>query len=298
MQKKIAIIEIQQETNSFSPVLTTLEDFKAAALGYGEEVLAISKIHSTKQIAGFLKAVSKYGEGQIEVIPIITAWSTSGGPVEKQVYEGFKTYVIGALQNHSNLDGIFLSMHGAMGVEGMRDPESDMLHAIRHVCGEHIPIGVAFDLHANVTRETVRLATFITSYHTNPHRDHFGTGLRTGKILIDTVLGKVQPVMAFRKMKLLKGGGFTIDFLSPMRKIFQWMKFMEKRPGILSLSTFMVHIWLDDPELGWSTVVVTDGNRQLAEDLAEELADMNWQVRHVAHSTTLSVDWSTARPSE
>jgi microcystin degradation protein MlrC len=29
--------------------------------------------------------------------------------------------------------------------------------------------------------------------------------------------------------------------------------------------------------------VVTDGNRKLAEDLADELAEMNWQVRHVAH---------------
>jgi microcystin degradation protein MlrC len=134
----------------------------------------------------------------------------------------------------------------------------------------------------------VSLATFITAYHTNPHRDHFQTGLRTGKILIDTVLGKVKPVMAFRKMRLLKGGGFTIDFLSPMRKIFHWMKVMERKPGVLSVSTFMVHIWLDDPELGWSTVVVTDGDRQLADDLAEELAEMNWQVRQIAHPQPVS----------
>ncbi|MDO1449507.1 M81 family metallopeptidase [Rhodocytophaga aerolata] len=288
MQKKIAIIEIQQETNSFSPVLTTLEDFKAAALGYGEDVLAISDIHSTKQIAGFLKAVRTYGKGQIGVVPVITAWSTSGGPVAMQVYQGFKAHVLTTLQQNPALDGIFLSMHGAMGVEGMRDPESDMLQAIRQVCGEQIPIGVAFDLHANVTAETVRQATFITAYRTNPHRDHFQTGFRTGKILIETIQGKVKPVMAFRKLRLLKGGGFTIDFLSPMRKIFQWMKMMEKKPDVLSISTFMVHIWLDDPELGWSTVVVTDGKRKLAEELAETLADMNWQVRHITHPQPVS----------
>lgn len=290
MQKKIAIIEIQQETNSFSPVLTTLEDFEAVALGYGAEVLGISKLHPTKQIAGFLKAVDNYGKGQIAVVPVITAWATSGGPIEKQVYHGFKAHIIQTLLANPALDGIFLSMHGAMGVEDMRDPESDILLAIRQVCGDLIPIGVAFDLHANVTRETVRLATFITAYHTNPHRDHFHTGFRTGKILIDTVFGKVKPVMAFRKMKLLKGGGITIDFLPPMGKIFRWMKAIEKNPEVLSVATFMVHIWLDDPELGWSTVVVTDGNLTLADNLAEELADRNWQVRKAAHPQPVNAD--------
>jgi microcystin degradation protein MlrC len=261
-----------------------LEDFKAGALGYGaEEVMAFSKIHNKKQIAGFLGAVAKFGNNQITVIPIITAWATSGGPLEFNLYHGFKQYIMESLRQLTDLSGIFLSMHGAMGVEGMQDPESDILREIRQIVGNHVPIGVAFDLHANVTQEIVNLSTFITGYRTNPHRDHYQVGFRTGKILIDTALGKIKPVMAFRKMKLLKGGGFTIDFLSPMRKIFQRMKAMEKQPGVLCVSNFMVHIWLDDPELGWSTIVITDNNRPLAEELAEELAELNWDVRHVPH---------------
>jgi microcystin degradation protein MlrC len=177
MQKKIAIIELQQETNSFSPVLTTLEDFKAGALGYGaEEVMVFSKIHNKKQIAGFLGAVSKFGNNQITVIPIITAWATSGGPLEFNLYHGFKQYIMESLRQLTDLSGIFLSMHGAMGVEGMQDPESDILREIRQIVGNHVPIGVAFDLHANVTQEIVNLSTFITGYRTNPHRDHYQVG--------------------------------------------------------------------------------------------------------------------------
>lgn len=152
MRKKIAVIEIQQETNSFSPVLTTLTDFKAGALAYDEEVIAFSKIYSTKQIAGFLGAVRKFGNHAIEVIPVITAWATSGGPVEREVYEGFKQQIVKVLTKYPDLDGIFLSMHGAMGVEGIRDPETDILLLIRQLCGLQIPIGLALDLHANVTR--------------------------------------------------------------------------------------------------------------------------------------------------
>jgi microcystin degradation protein MlrC len=282
MKKKIAIVELQQETNSFSPVPTTWQDFKSLALFYGDELLTVGRTYK-RQVDGFLTAVEKYGNGQIEAVPIIAAWATSGGPILRKVYENFKREILEALALHPDLSAIYLSMHGAMGVEGMRDPESDMLTALRELVGYEMPIGVSFDLHANITKETVRLSTFITAYCTNPHRDHAKVGLKTGKILIDTVLGKVKPVMAFRKMRLLKGGGYTIDFLAPMRGIFRRMKAMERQPGVLSVSNFMVHIWLDDPELGWSTVAITDGNRPLAEKLADEIAELNWSVRDRKH---------------
>jgi len=287
MKKKIAIVELQQETNSFSPVPTTWQDFKSLALFYGDELLTVGRTYK-RQVDGFLTAVEKYGNGQIEAVPIIAAWATSGGPIRREVYEDFKREILEALALHPDLSAIYLSMHGAMGVEGMRDPESDMLAALREVVGFEMPIGVSFDLHANITRETVRLSTFITAYRTNPHRDHAKVGLKTGKILIDTVLGKVKPVMAFRKMRLLKGGGYTIDFLAPMRGIFRRMKAMERQPGVLSVSNFMVHIWLDDPELGWSTVAVTDGNQPLAEKLADEIAELNWAVRDRKHPEPIS----------
>jgi microcystin degradation protein MlrC len=281
--KIIAVAEIMQETNSFSPVLTTRRDFEAENLVYGDAIIQRS-IDEGTQIAGFLEAVEDFGEGRIKVVPIIKATSMSGGPVKRALYESFKKRLISGLSAIDKLHGIYLSMHGAMGVEGMRDPEGDLLQAIRNSINTEIPIGVSYDLHANVTRRQVKNATFIVGYKTNPHRDHFDTGHHSGEILIKTVLGKVKPVMAFNKMRLLKGGGMTIDFLSPMREIFSWMDDVEDSDEVLCISNFMVHIWLDDPELGWSTVVVTDNKPALAKKLADELADRNWSVRDVKHS--------------
>jgi microcystin degradation protein MlrC len=42
----------------------------------------------------------------------------------------------------------------------------------------------------------------------------------------------------------------------------------------------MCHPWNDNPELGWSVVVITDGDEALAEKLADELANLCWNVRH------------------
>ncbi len=281
-KKTIVYAELLQETNSFSPVLTTERDFRAESLLYGEDVAPYSR-KEKKELAGFLAAVDELGRGGIETVPLVKARSMSGGPVERSLYEKIRKIILEGVRKQKKVDGIYLSMHGAMGVEGMRDPEGDLLASLRTIVGKDVPIGVSFDLHASNTLRRAENASFIVGYHTNPHRDHFKTGYRCGSLLVRTVRGEIKPVMSVTRMRLLKGGGMNVDFLLPFRKIFKRMKKMEKEEKVLSVSFFPVHIWLDDPELGYSTVAVTDGNRDLATKLSEEIADMAWAVRDVPH---------------
>lgn len=284
---KIVLIEIHQETNSFSPILTTLADFSAFVRFYGADVEPAAR-RTRFQLAGFFDAYDRFGKADIQPIPLVCAWANTAGPLTTDTWAHFKQVVFDGLAPHPDVAGIYLSLHGAMSVEGISDAEGDLLTDVRAQVGPEVVIGVSFDLHANLTRRVVEQATFITAYRTNPHRDHVRVGFRTGKILMDAVRGTVRPVMAYRKLRLLKGGGFTLDFLAPMRSIFQRMNRMERQPGVLSVSTFMVHLWMEDPELGWSTIAVTDGNQPLAEQLADELAERNWAVRHVRHPQPLT----------
>jgi microcystin degradation protein MlrC len=286
---KIAFIEFQQETNSFSTVKTTLKDFKNFHLYLGQEIIEQAK-SSKFQLGGFMKAIKKYGEGKIEVLPIVCGWANSGGPLTVECFDYFKELVGKSLAQNPDVAGVLLSMHGAMAVENTTDAEGAFVEFVRGLVGPNIPIAMPLDLHGNITRKMLDNVTFITSYMTNPHRDHFAVGLKATKILVETVLGKVKPTMAYRKMKLLKGGGYGIDFLWPMRGIFRKMKHMESQRDVLSVSNFMVHIWLDDPELGWTTIAVTDNNLEKAEKLAEELAELNWAVRRKKHPAPLSID--------
>ena len=136
----VAVAEIAQETDSFSPVLTTLRDFEAGGLLYGRDVIASG---ATKQTAvgGFVQAIADHGDGEIGVVPILRARAMSGGPVEREVYERFKAELLEGLKAAPRLDGIYLVLHGAMGVEGMRDPEGDLLAAIRSELGTRSPSG-------------------------------------------------------------------------------------------------------------------------------------------------------------
>lgn len=278
--KTILYAEFMHEVNSFSPELTTEVNFKADHLFYGEDVPA-SAIAEDKQLAGFLSAVEKSGRGRIKAIPIVHATSMSGGPVDSLFYAKIKNLIIDEVKRRERVDGIYLSLHGSMGVQGMFDPEGDLITSLREVVGPDVPIAVTFDLHANVTKRRAENADIIVGYHTNPHRDHFKTAYRAGDLLIRTMLGEIEPVMVVNKMKLLKGGGINIDFLPPFREIFTAMKQMEKQEDVLSVSFFPVHIWIDEPELGYSTIGITDGKPDLAARLADEISEMAWAVRDV-----------------
>jgi microcystin degradation protein MlrC len=99
--------------------------------------------------------------------------------------------------------------------------------------------------------------------------------------LCRALLGNIRPVTAWRTLPLVLGGGTNLDFLPPMLGLYRWMNRIERDPRVLYASLFNCHLWLDDPELGWASSMVVDGDRALAEDLAEQLAERAWQVRKV-----------------
>jgi microcystin degradation protein MlrC len=289
MAKKLAFIELHQETNSFSSLTTSMREFHSFAYCEGEAVWAFADKYKA-QAYGFREAVQKFGKGEFEIVPIYAAWAWSGGPIEMEVFQHFLDKAVEGIRGIDGLVGIYFSMHGAMGVVGVRDPETILLRAIREIVGLEFPVAVSFDLHANVTRENVELASYIVGYHTNPHRDFRRVGRKAGQVLMQMARGEVKPVTAFRKLPILKGGGWGIDFFQPMRGIIRRMKQMERMPGVLVAANFWVHIWMDDEQLGWSVVISTDNDQALADRLADELADRCWAIRGRKHPIPKSVE--------
>ena len=64
-----------------------------------------------------------------------------------------------------------------------------------------------------------------------------------------------------------------------MKTWFDRARAMEADPRVLQASNYPMQPWLDVAEGGWATIVVTDGDRALAERLADELADLAWSLR-------------------
>jgi microcystin degradation protein MlrC len=283
--KRIAFARIAQETNALSPVATTLSDFEGSHYLAGADLLAAASegpevpgFFKRAELAGFVRA-ARDRRAEIEPVPILSAWASPGGPLARDCFEALEARLVEGLRRAGPLDGLYLCLHGAMGVHGIADPETRLVRSARAVIGG-APLVVSHDLHGNVTRARVAAADALVAYQTNPHRDHARIGHKAGRIAIGAVLGELRPVMAWRTLPILLGGGSTIDFLAPMRAVFRRMHRAEQRGEALAASTLMCHPWNDDPALGWSTVAVTDGDAAAADRLADELAELCWERRH------------------
>ncbi len=283
--KRIGYLRISQETNAFSPVLTEVEDFRRTHWFEGDDLARAASSEGIEapgfardaELSGFVQAAA----GRVEAVPLLSAWAVPGGPLSGRALAELRARVVQAVSAAGPLDGVYVSLHGAMSAVGEVDPEARFLEDVRGVVGPGVPIAASFDLHGQMSRAKLRPLDIATAYRTNPHRDHARVGRRTGDILVRTVLGEVCPTLAWRSLPLVLGGGTTVDFLSPMRAIYRWMSQVERDPRVLYVSLFNCHIWNDHPDLGWSAVVVTDGDEALADRLADELADRAWAVRHL-----------------
>jgi len=283
--KKLAFARIMQESNALTPVDTNIGEFEGAHYLVGDELMRAATegpelpgYFKRAELAGFMSAV-KARKSEVEATAILSAWASSGGPLSLECFELLEKRLLDGLRAAGPLDGVFLALHGAMGVRGVTDPETRLIQSVRALIGNK-PLVVSHDLHGNITQARIDACDALVAYQTNPHRDHAKIGKKSGQILIGTVLGEIKPTMAWRSLPMILGGGNTIDFLQPMRPVFKRMHQAEKHDEALAASTLMVHPWNDSPALGWSTVVVTNDDRAGAEKLAEELAVMCWERRH------------------
>ena len=272
---RIALIHIGQETNDFNPVPTTLRDFESFGIFEGAEIL--DKLRGLGQVGGHLRAVEESGL-DVETVPIVRAWATAGGRVERGCFELFQRKIADGLRAAGRVDGLALQLHGACSAEGLDDVEGEQVALCRRILGPGVPIVLGLDHHANITRKMVAHCDAIVGHRTQPH-DPFDTGVIGTRLLLRIVRGEVRPVMRWRKIPLLSHQEQFLTSHGPMKRWFDRAREMESDPRVLQASNYPMQPWLDVAEGGWATIVVTDGDAALADRLADELADLAWSMR-------------------
>jgi microcystin degradation protein MlrC len=301
---RIAYARINQETHALSPIETTIADFErdhylvgdALALACEKGQTEVKGFAKELELSGFMRAVEESGQ-TIEAVPLFSAWAIPNGPLTKECVFTLRDRLVDALRAAGPVDGVFLSLHGAMGSREVRDPETVFLRAVRDVVGD-VPLATTYDLHGNLTKERIALTDVLVAYKTNPHRDHARIGKQAGRALIDHIVKKTKPTIGWRSLPMILGGGTTIDFLPTMRPVFARAKELEKDPRVIAASVFMCHPWNNDPGLGWSVAVVTDNDPVLADKLANELAEMCWSRKEKLPPTFYSPSAGIARARE
>jgi len=272
---RIGFIEISQETNDFNPLPTTLDDFRSYGLFEGAEIF--ERLGDIGPTGGYLEAVRRSGRS-VESVPIVRGYAVAGGRLDREAFEYFQDRIRRGLQAAGRLDGLVLQLHGACAAHGVDDVEGAQAELCRQVLGPDVPITLALDHHANITAKMIANVDAVVGHRTQPH-DFFETARIAGELMFRIAAREVRPVMAWRKIPLVTHQEQFLTSKGPMKTWFDRARALEADPKVLQASNYPMQPWLDVAEGGWSTVVVTDGDADMAERLADEMAGMVWDMR-------------------
>lgn len=272
---RIAIAEVAQETDSFSPLIADRGDFEAYGLYFGNEIL--ERMRGVGPLGGFLEVAAEQAE-PITVLPILRAWGSAGGTITAETLDFLIDQLVEGLKQSLPLDAVFLSLHGAAASTKDDDVEGHTLQAVREVVGRDIPVVVAFDHHANITRRMVEHASLLVGHETQPH-DPPATGRKVARLLFRMLGGEIHPTVAWRKIPMITPQDQFLTSTGPMKEWFDLAREMERRPRVLDVSPYPMQPWLDVAEGGWSVVVHTDNDAALANSLAAKIAGKAWSLR-------------------
>lgn len=273
---RIGIIALLQETNTFISEPTTIEHFRENLLVTGEDV----RTHfagTDHEVGGFFERLD---ESDHEVVPLFAARALPFGTVTNETFGELVKQILQALQDAGPLDGLLVAPHGATVSETVRDVDGDWLTRVREIVGPDVPIVSTADPHGNLSPKMVAAVDAITAYRTNPHVDQRERGTEAADLLLRTLAGEIRPVTAAAFPPLLINIDKQCSEEEPCRSLLKLAAEMRMRPGVLSTSLFLGFPYADVPEMGSAFSVVTDGDRDLAQQLADEFAAVMWERRH------------------
>ncbi len=281
--KKILVAQFKHETNSYSPGVTDRAAYNARNAVFGEAGIRNRFRGARNETTGLMDFFAD--KADIQLIPVLAFDAMPGPKVDQTVFREVKELLLEALDQP--VDGILLSLHGAMVTTEMEDGEGELLSAIRQKVGD-IPIMVTLDLHANITQKMVDNATalFVCDYY--PHTDMYETGLRAAQCMYRTLLGEVKPVMAWKKLPMIIACTSTMDGV--MKEFTDRFQAIRSLPGVLSANLAHGFFHANIYEQGMAVVTVTDGDAQQADRLAEDFAREVWDAREQLKYEPLTAD--------
>jgi microcystin degradation protein MlrC len=271
---RILVAECMQEISSFNPVQSGYENFH---IERGEEMRAQEGLNTS--LGGAFEVFEELG---MEPVLTIGARSGSAGWLSAAGWKRLSTELLEAVaaKARSSIDGVYFSLHGAMGVDGELDPEGYLLAETRKLVGPDRPIVISLDLHGIMTDRMLRQINGVAIYHTYPHVDFGSTGKRAARILHRLVTEKLRPVIARVVIPALVRGDELITKSGCYGELIRDAARLELEGSAMSAGIMIGNPFTDVPELCSQVIVATSGDEALASNEALRLAREFWPLRH------------------
>jgi microcystin degradation protein MlrC len=276
---RIAVLNFAHETVTFLPNDTTREDFiYAGSPAKGEALL---NWDARSYMGGFVKVAREHAGVELVGIesPLWPKTGTGSGWITTDAYEHFLGRQIAELRAGGPWDGVYLALHGAMGVRGVAKPEADIARRVREVVGRQAFVVGTFDPHGNEDEEFLAAADMAFCVKYFPHYDAHLQGERAARMLIRMIRGDYRPATVTRKVPILAPSVAQWTGASPWMDLVQRALTWEAREPDLYVNVFFSFAFADVPDVGMTIQAMSNGNPELARKAADDMAAWAWRRR-------------------
>ena len=274
-KNRIAILGLMLESNSFAPV-TGEDDFLSRLYLAGAEFkdeLYRAESKLPIEMRNFYAAMDASIEW--EAVPILIGLVEAGGPLDHEFYTKTLSDMRQRLEAAGQLDGVYICNHGAMITTENRDPDGEIFAMVRETVGSEIPVVATLDLHANISEKMVESVNAIIGYQTNPHVDMAERGHDAADAL-QAMLNGMRPVATMVRLPVTPP---TVTLLTEQGPYADLINYGQSRMtnDILNVSIFGGFAYADTPKNGLAIIVTARSDKQVAKDLAFEIAERGWK---------------------
>lgn len=258
---------IATETNTFSPLPTSIDAFKESVFLRPGEHPTDAPLMCTAPLFVARQRAAKDGFTLIEGSCFA---ASPAGTVNRADYEFMRDEVLGQLRAAMPLDAVLLGLHGAMVAHGYDDVEGDLIERTRAIVGTQCVIGVELDPHCHMTLKRLRHCDIMICYKEFPHTDVIDRAEDVLDLVLRTLRGEIKPVMSLYDCRQIGSYPTTLPL---MRGFVDRMMALEGKDGILSVSAVHCFPYADVEELSGRILVVADGDKAKADALATRLGE-------------------------
>ncbi len=238
-------------------------------------------------MGGFVKVAREYDGVELVGIesPLWPRTGTGSGWITQEAYETFLGRMIAELKAGGKWDGVYLSLHGAMGVRGVPKPEADIARRVREVVGRSAFIVGTFDPHGNEDEEFLAAADMAFTVKYFPHYDSHLQGERAARMLVRAIRGDYTPATVTQKVPIITPTVLQWTGASPWMDMVQRAMIWEAREPDVYVNVFFGFPFADVPDVGLTFQVTTNGKADLARKVADDMANWAWRRREALLAT-------------
>lgn len=276
--KRVGVACVMQESNTFAPGCSTLDDF---LIETGAELVKNYPGTNT-EMGGFLEESERL---DFEAVPMISAWAISAGPVSEAAFDALAKLLVEHIAK-TRIDALLVALHGAWLSESHLCADGELIRRVRQCIRPHLPVVVSLDFHANVRPELLRHVQGLVGYRTYPHIDMAETGRKAARLLADILRRGLVPRIYYLPIPLLAPPQSATTDHPLLRSLMDRLDEDGRSEGVLASSFFCVQPWLDATGVASSLVIVTEAENARIPARAQEIAQELWDRR-----SDFRVDW-------